>query len=87
VTWIVSLIRDRENGAIEALERSIAVFFLALQDMHNPGQRRARSRSTSTSRQQKRRFRHQEDKLLSFPWIAAVTCLKEVDKLQRMMPL
>lgn len=25
-------------------------------------------------------------RLLSFPWIAAIVCLKEVDKLQRTMP-
>lgn len=69
------MIRDTESGGTEALERSIACFWVAIDGKSSgqkPGLRSAHA--------------HQ-DKLLSFPWIAAMTCLDEVDKLQRYAPI
>ncbi|EZF76853.1 hypothetical protein H105_01863 [Trichophyton soudanense CBS 452.61] len=75
VEFTISMIRDTESGGTEALERSIACFWVAINGKSSgqkPGLRSAHA--------------HQE-KLLSFPWIAAMTCLDEVDKLQRYAPI
>ncbi|KAL1954786.1 hypothetical protein VTO42DRAFT_734 [Malbranchea cinnamomea] len=89
VDFTVSMIRDRESGGEEALERSIASFWLALQpDGSDSVNLSHRARSTSATRGTNYSLRnpHGVDKLLSFPWIAAITCLKEVDRFQRTMP-
>ncbi|WEW61966.1 RNA-directed 5'-3' RNA polymerase [Emydomyces testavorans] len=65
VNFTISMILDRESGGTESLERSIACFWVALNEGHTRTQ-----------------GRHKE-KLLSFPWIAAMVCLEEVDKFQR----
>ncbi|EFR03506.1 RNA-dependent RNA polymerase 1 [Nannizzia gypsea CBS 118893] len=75
VEFTISMIRDTESGGTEALERSIACFWVAINEQ-SAGQK-AGLRSAHT---------HQE-KLLSFPWIAAMTCLDEVDKFQRYAPI
>ncbi|KAM5482683.1 hypothetical protein McanCB56680_003643 [Microsporum canis] len=73
VEFTISMIRDTESGGTEALERSIACFWVAINEQ---------------SFSQKPGFRNaNQEKLLSFPWIAAVTCLDEVDKFQRSAPL
>ncbi|KAK2861302.1 hypothetical protein FQN49_004341 [Arthroderma sp. PD_2] len=69
VNFTLSMIRDTESGGIEALERSIACFWVAINEhslSQKPGLRNAN-----------------QEKLLSFPWIAAMACLDEVDKFQR----
>ncbi|KAF3483720.1 RNA-dependent RNA polymerase [Arthroderma uncinatum] len=72
VDFTLSRIRDTESGGTEALERSIACFWVSINEnslSQKPG--------IQTSNQ---------DKLLSFPWIAAMACLNEVDKFQRSTP-
>ncbi|KAK2748106.1 hypothetical protein FQN57_001229 [Myotisia sp. PD_48] len=69
----VNMIRDIQNGATEALERSVACFWVAIQD------ERIFSQTAVI------RTMHQ-DKLRSFPWVAAMACLNEVDLFQRSVP-
>lgn len=79
------MIREGEAGDDAALERSMACFWLALNTDGSERMNHRRMRSTSTSRgvSYHPRNPHGTDKLLSFPWIAAITCLREVDKFQR----
>ncbi|EED15337.1 RNA-dependent RNA polymerase, putative [Talaromyces stipitatus ATCC 10500] len=71
VKWTISLITGRgtENEG-ESLERSVACFWVALED----------------TRQKKSSVLPGQKKLDSYAWVAAVTCLHEIDKLQRSMP-
>lgn len=65
------MIRDSESAGVEALERSMACLWISLNE-HNQPQRSIYANQTP---------------LLSFPWIAAITCLREVDKFQRGLPI
>lgn len=67
----MSLITGRgTDDERESLERSIACLWIALED----------------TRQKKSSLLPNQKKLGSYAWIAAVTCLKEIDKLQRSAP-
>lgn len=72
VRWTMALITGRgTDNEGESLERSVACFWVALED----------------SRQKKPSVLPKGQKNLgSYVWIAAVTCLSEIDKLQRSMP-
>ncbi|OJD17545.1 hypothetical protein AJ78_02358 [Emergomyces pasteurianus Ep9510] len=102
VQFITALIQNRESGGIESLERSIACLYIAVEDENKPNTNtKANVRDTSVTRNEHNpKQQHQgqsgpgygpdrhgkKPKLLSFPWIAAIVCLKEVDKLQRSIP-
>jgi hypothetical protein len=75
VSYTISVIVDKESGGVESLERSVACFSAAIH-----GWDEEKGKGTFSSEAQ-----HAE-KLFSFPWIAAITCLQEVDKFQRSMP-
>jgi hypothetical protein len=67
----MSLITGRgTDDERESLERSIACLWIALED----------------TRQKKSSLLPNQKKLGSYAWIAAVTCLHEIDKLQRSAP-
>lgn len=75
VEYIISVIIDKESGGVESLERSIACFSAAIHEWDD-GDGKKPTASSQPS-----------DKLFSFPWIAAVACLQEVDKFQKSMPI
>jgi len=78
VDFTVSRIVDRESDRDDSLERSIACFWLVIR---NPEERdRGRGVAAKVGRAAASK---QPKKLLSFAWIAATTCLTEVDKFQR----
>ncbi|KAK2811756.1 hypothetical protein FQN50_001794 [Emmonsiellopsis sp. PD_5] len=86
VDFITSMILDRESGGIESLERSIACFYIAIkEDRQESHSARRRDNSISSYRQHNQGSGRKE-KLISFPWIAAIACLKEVDKFQQSLP-
>lgn len=71
VKWTMSLITGRgTEDERESLERSIACLSIALED----------------TRQKRSSVLPNQKKLDSYVWIAAVTCLLEIDKLQRSAP-
>lgn len=72
VEYTISVIIDKESGGVESLERSVACFSAAIHDYQV-------NKPTLPSQQ--------AEKLFSFPWIAAVTCLQEVDKFQKSIPI
>ncbi|PGH03899.1 hypothetical protein AJ80_08601 [Polytolypa hystricis UAMH7299] len=77
VSYIKSRIRDTMSGGDEALERSIACFYVSMfEDPASDTSKHKKSAASGGGR----------PKLFSFPWIAAIVCLGEVDRLQRMMP-
>lgn len=74
VDYIISVIIDKESGGVESLERSIACFSAAIHDWGDE-----QGKKTMSSQQ--------NETLFSFSWIAAITCLQEVDKFQKSLPL
>jgi hypothetical protein len=81
VDFTISSIVDRESERDESLERSIACFWLAIQDQ------KRKDRGTAAAAKAGRTVANKsKGSLRSFAWIAAVTCLVEVDKFQRSIP-
>jgi hypothetical protein len=75
VEYTISVIVDKESGGVESLERSIACFSAAIHKWGDGNSKKQTAPSQPT------------EKLFSFPWIAAVACLQEVDKFQKSMPI
>ncbi|KAH8689571.1 putative RNA-dependent RNA polymerase [Talaromyces proteolyticus] len=73
VTWVMGLITGQGTSEEqESLERSVACFWVAM--------------SSSTTTVDKHKSSSGTIKLRSYPWIAAIACLQEIDKFQRRMP-
>ena len=70
------MIVDKESGGVESLERSVACFSAAI---HEWDEEKPKDTFLSSTQQ--------TEKLFSFPWIAAIACLQEVDKFQKSMPI
>ncbi|KAK2731821.1 hypothetical protein FQN55_004435 [Onygenales sp. PD_40] len=90
VDFTNSMIQDRGSGGVESLERSIACFYIAIkEDRQTSYSARRRDDSISSYRQHNQGWSDRsgrKEKLISFPWIAAIACLKEVDKFQQSLP-
>lgn len=74
VDLVRSMIQDEESDRPEPLERSIACFYVALEDK---GSSDPHTRPHSKLPAQK---------LVSFQWITAISCLQEVEKFRLTLP-